>query len=194
MKKILFPVIAVLICCLYVSCNSSTGGGMSDKAKKNLDNANAIAHMFETGDWSKIGDYIAADGVDHTGMDANGKSAEVKGLDNLKAEFARMGGTMSDMKNEDVKSFADDDYVFQWLKESWTAKTADMGMTPGKRYTMNAIEVSKFNADGKLTDHWSFANVSDMMAMMTPPGNMGGGNMMDTTKMNKMDSSKMKKK
>src|ERR1700760_1105499 len=93
---------------LCFSCNQQAG--MSDTAKKNLETADAIVKMFETGDWSKSGDYIATDAVDHSGMDGH----DVVGLDSIKASFTRMGTMMSDMKNEVVKEVADDEYTFQW--------------------------------------------------------------------------------
>ena len=163
MKELLFAGSAVLTCCL-LACSGNMGnqGGMSDKAKKNLAAGEAVAKMFESGDFSKVGDYIAADAVDHTGMNGG----EVKGLDSMKAEFSRMGDMMSNMKNEIVKEIADDDYAFQWMKESGTMKVDEMGMKAGTAYAFNAIEVSKFNADSKVTDHWSFMNMNDMMKMM----------------------------
>jgi predicted ester cyclase len=150
---------------------------MSDKAKKNLASAQAIVKMFESGDFSKVGDYIANDAVDHTGM-----NGETKGLDNIKAEFNSMGQTMSDMKNDAVKEVADDDYVFQWVKESWTQKKDEMGMKAGSKNSFDVIEVSKFNADSKVTDHWSFINANDMMKMMPQQSTE---NKTDTTTKNK---------
>jgi hypothetical protein len=95
---------------------------------------------------------------------------------------AESKNTMSNAKMETTKELADDDYVFQWMKESWTQTKEAMGMKPGD-YSFNMIEVSKFNADGKVTDHWSFMDVNDMMKMM-PPQAMNGD-----ASMNKMDSS-----
>ena len=86
---------------------------------------------------------------------------------------------------ETVKELADDDYVFQWMKESWTQTKESMGMKPGD-YSFNMIEVSKFNADSKVTEHWSFMDVNDMMKMM-PQAPMGNGE-----QMNKMDSAAKK--
>lgn len=180
MKKLSVPFLFVLST-LVTSCNNQQAG-MSDRARKNLETATAIAKMFESHDWSKVGDYIAADAVDHSGP-----RGEVKGLDNIKAEFQEFGNTMSDMKNEVVKELADDDYAFQWMKESWTLTKDDMGMKAGSKMNTDAIEVSKFNADGKVTDHWSFISVNDMMKMM-PQGNMGNMGA-DTSKM-KMDTTK----
>ena|SRR5213075_2641508 len=179
MKKLLVPFV-ILFVVFCTSC-SNQQSGMSDRAKKNLETATAVAKMFESHDWSKTGDYIAADAVDHSGP-----RGEVKGLDNIKAQFNEFGNSMSDMKNEVVKEVADDEYVFQWMKESWTQTKDEMGMKAGSKMNMDAIEVSKFNSEGKITDHWSFISMNDMMKMMQmPQGNMS----MDTSKM-KMDTTK----
>lgn len=161
---------------LYFFSCSNTNGSTSDKAKKNLDNARAIAKSFETKDISKLDDYIDKDVLDHAAP-----GGEAKGIDNVKKMFQEMQGSMSGAKMETVKEIADDDYVFQWMKESWTQTKESMGMKPGS-YDFNMIEVSKFNADSKVTEHWSFIDVNDMMKMM-PAAPMN-----DSTSMNKMDS------
>ena len=48
----------------FFSCNS---GGESATAKKNKEVNDAIMKAYEAGDFSKMGDYIAADAVDHGG-------------------------------------------------------------------------------------------------------------------------------
>ena len=162
MKKFI-AIISVGFICLLTSCAGKNEGGMSDKAKKNLEASQAVSKMFESGDWSKIGDYIATDAVDHAGM-----NGDIVGLDSIKAAFAMYGTMMSDMKNETVVEMANDDYVMSWMKESWTMKVDGMGMKAGSKNSWNAIEVSKFK-DGKSTDHWSFISWGDMMKMMPPP-------------------------
>lgn len=164
-----------LSCFAMFSCTNNTSS-MSEKAKKNLENARAVAKSFETKDISKLNDYIADDVVDHAAP-----GGESRGIDNLKKMFTQMEGTMSDSKMDIVKEIADDDYVFQWMKESWTQTQESMGMKPGN-YSFNMIEVSKFNADSKITEHWSFIDVNDAMKMM--PQTMSG----DSSSMNKMDT------
>jgi hypothetical protein len=194
MKKFLIPAMAAMFICL-LSCNqpssTASSAGESDRAKKNLETAKTVSEMFDKNDFSKIGDYIATDAVDHSGM-----NGEVKGLDSLKKEFEGFASMMKDSKTESVKTVADDDYVFQWNKESWTDAYDDpkMMMKAGEHHTMDAIHVTKHNADGKITDHWGFVSMNDMMKMMGDAMKMmpGGTNMnkmpMDTTK------SKMQKK
>lgn len=160
MKKFLFiPVLSSAL--FFTSCNS--GGGISPAAQKNLDANHGIQKAFETKDFSKIGDYIAEDGVDH----ANEKG-DVKGLANLKAEFEKMAAMTEGDKMTIVKELADDEYVMSWARYSGKMKTEGMGMKPGDPFDMAAIEVSKFK-DGKVTEHWSFADMAEMMKMMAPP-------------------------
>lgn len=166
MKKFLF-IISVAALFFISSCSDKKEGtgGMSEKAKKNMEVNNAILKMFETGDWSKVGDYIATDAVDHAGP-----KGDIVGLDSLKAYFAQMGQMMSNMKNEVVKTLADDEYVMSWVKGSGTAKMdlPEWGMKAGQTHTGNSVEVSKFR-DGKVVEHWTFMNAGEMMQMM------GGG-------------------
>ena len=176
MKRYLTIIVLGCSCLLFACKDKDNEGGMSDKAKKNLETSNAIVKMFESGDMSKIGDYIAADAVDHAGM-----KGDIVGLDSIKAAFAMYQTLMSDMKNETVRELADDEYVFQWLKESWVNKTDGMGGKVGEKQSMDAIEVSKFK-DGKVTEHWAFISYTDMMKMMNQAGdNNNMTNQPDTT-------------
>ena len=166
MKKLAFAFSAVILSCLITCTNNTAHEGGSEKAHKNMENLKAALSMFEKGDYSKAGDYIATDGVDHSSP-----KGEVKGLDNLKAMFAEMSSAMSDVKNEIKKELADDDYSMVWLRQTWTQKTDDpmMGMKAGQQGDMETVEVCKHGADGKITDHWGFMSMADMMKMMSKP-------------------------
>jgi len=158
MKKLVVAFSAIALFALF-ACNSNSGG-MSDKAKKNLENARAISKTFETKDLSKLGDYIDSNVIEHASPDGN-----QKGLENLKKSFEEMIGAMSDAKMEAVQEMANDDYVFQWLDESWTQTKEAMGMQPGQ-YNFKVVEVSKFNTDSKVIEHWAFMDFNDMTKMM----------------------------
>ena len=43
------------------------------------------------------------------------------------------------------------------------------GMKTGQAYNTSAIEVTRFNNDGKATEHWEFVTMADAAKMM------GGG-------------------
>ena len=164
MKKLFF-ILAVVILNSLIACNSDAGG-MSATAKKNKEVNDAITKALEAGDFSKMGDYIAADAVDHAGW-----TGEVKGLDNIVADMKKYHEQMSDMKMETIRTMADDEYVMTWSKVSGTAKTDGMGMKAGQKMDMAGIDVAKFK-DGKAVEHWLFMDPNDMMKMMAPSMNM----------------------
>ena len=164
MKKLFFILVVVILNSL-IACNSNAGG-MSATAKKNKEVNDAITKALEAGDFSKMGDYIATDAVDHAGS-----TGEVKGLDNIVADMKKYHEQMSDMKMETIRTMADDEYVMTWSKVSGTAKTDGMGMKAGQKMDMTGVDVAKFK-DGKAVEHWLFMDPNDMMKMMAPSMNM----------------------
>mgnify|MGYP001050113149 CR=1 FL=1 len=139
----------------FLACNSG-GGGMSATAKKNKEVNDAIMKAYEAGDFSKMGDYIAADAVDH-----GGEKGDVKGLENIVSEMKRYREMMPDMKSTVIKEMVDDEYVFYWASVSGTMQ--------GKAMTMTSLDVTKFK-DGKAIEHWVFMDPKEMMAMMQESG------------------------
>ena len=135
-----------------ISFSCKNEGGMSATAKKNLEVNDAIMKAYEAGDFSKMGDYIAADAVDH-----GGEMGDVKGLDSIIAEMKRYRGMVTDMKYISKKELADDEYVFTWA-------TMECKME-GKPMKMSAIDVSKFK-DGKAVEHWVYMDPKEMAQMM----------------------------
>jgi len=169
MKKLFF-ILAVVIMNSLIACNSDAGG-TSTTAKKNTEVNDAIMKAYQAGDFSKMGDYIAADAVDH-----GGSTGEVKGLDNIVADMKKYHEQMPDMKLEKIREMADDEYVMTWAKMSGTPKTDGMGMKAGQKVEMTSIDVAKFK-DGKAVEHWIFMDPNDMMKMMMPSdGQMPMGN------------------
>ena len=114
----------------------------------------AIMKAYEAGDFSKMGDYIAADAIDH-----GGEQGDVIGLENIVADMKRYHAMMPDMKSTMTKALADDEYVFTWAKMSGTMN--------GTKMEMSSVDVSKFK-DGKAVEHWIYMDPKDMMNMMPP--------------------------
>jgi predicted SnoaL-like aldol condensation-catalyzing enzyme len=158
MKKLLF-IISAGFFCLLISCNSKKeGGGMSEKAKKNLEASHIVNDAFKSGDPSKIDSVVASDFVNHTDRGDVGR-------DSLKAMISQMK-KMGDMKMNLLKEFADDDYVFSQMEFTGTSN-GEMGMPKGP-YDMHAIQVVRFK-DGKAVEHWEYSLFAEMMKMMPPP-------------------------
>lgn len=156
-EKICF-LTAIAFACFVTSCSNQ--GGLSVQAKKNLDAQHGITKAFETKDFSKLGDYIAEDFVDHAG-----ETGDIRGLANARAEFERMVAGLESDTTIIIKELADDEFVMSWLRFTGTLKTDMMGMKAGSKYDMAAIELTKFK-DGKAVEHWSFMQPADMMNMM----------------------------
>ncbi len=167
MKKFLFVSTAVILCCCMACSNK--GGGISDKAQKNLDASHIVGNAFETGKTDSIDYAVASDFVDHSGMGD-------KNRDSLKAEITAFHAATKDSKTETMQEFANDDYVMSWVRFTGTSD-GSIGMPKGP-YDMHAIEVVKFK-DGKAIEHWGYMEAREMMKMMAPP-----------TMDNKMDSTK----
>jgi predicted SnoaL-like aldol condensation-catalyzing enzyme len=185
MRQLFIAASAVLLC--FCSCkNKTTVAGESKDtamAQKNLDASHEVNKAFETGNVSALDSVIADDFVDHTDR------GDKKGRDSLKAMVKMVHDNFKDMKMEVLKEFADNDYVFSWMRYSGNSDGA-MGVPKGP-YDMHSIEVVKFK-DGKAVEHWGYADMQEMAKMMGQGTNM---NQMDKNKMemNKADSSKMKK-
>jgi len=162
MKKHLTIVASALICC-FTACTTKPEGGLSDAAQKNVDASHGVTKCFETKDFTKLGDYIAADAVDHSG-----EHGDIKGLDSMKAAFEKEMAGIENMKSDLIKELADSGYVMAWYRFSGTWKNTEMGHKGGETFDMKALEVSRFK-DGKAVEHWEMMEPGDVVKMM---GNM----------------------
>jgi predicted SnoaL-like aldol condensation-catalyzing enzyme len=150
----------------FASCNNNADKAEAKgnpEAEKNLAAVHGINKAIETGDVSKLGDYIAADAIDHSG-----EGGDLKGLDSIKAHLAMVKDMGTDMKAETIKEFADSNTVIQWMRYTGVCKMPMGAMPAGSHYDMVTVHVSKFK-DGKATEHWEFMTMADMMKMMPPP-------------------------
>jgi len=168
MKKLFF-ILAVVILNSLIACNSDADG-MSATAKKNKEVNTSIMKAYEAGDFSKMGDYIAPDAVDHSG-----ETGDVKGLDSIVALMKRYRDQTDNMKTEVLREMADDEFVIVWSRVSATAKADMMGMKAGQSYTMTGVDIAKFK-DGKAVEHWLYMDPNELMKMMMPSMNMPSTN------------------
>lgn len=163
-KRDLLPGLAIL---LALSCNHQKEGGRSAAAQKNLEAAHGISKCFETKDFSKLGDYVAADAVDHAG-----ENGDIRGVENMKADYAKMSGTFTSLKSEVIKELADDEFVMSWMRFTGVMSGDLYGKKAGDTMVSSSIELSKCR-DGKVIEHWTFMEPAEMMKMtggsMPPP-------------------------
>ena len=173
MKKVLFATSTILVCFL-ISCKD--GSGSNSQNEKNLANNREIYKAIETGDVSKIKDYIDKDAVDHGGPDGQ----EIKGGDSILAMIGSIHNSFTDLKMEIIADATSGDYVFTLSRlTGTTTANPGMGMPPNKKMDSKSVDVVKVK-DGKAIEHWSFIDPKDMMEMMP----MEKGMPVDTTKLN----------
>lgn len=155
MKKFIAPAIAFFL----FSCNS---GGPSPIVQKNMDAMHGVRDCFDKKDFSKLGDYVTEDAIDHAG-----EHGDIKGLGAMRTQFEKWSGEVDDPKTETIKELYDEEYGMSWNRYSGISKKDQMGLKAGDKMEMTSIEVAKFK-DGKITEHWTFMTMDEMMKAMGP--------------------------
>jgi hypothetical protein len=177
MRKILLIALAAI---LLQSCTEKAeSGGHSEKAKKNSESMNGIIRAIESRDLSKLDQYMAADIVDHAAM-----GGPTRGIEGVKADLEQQMQFTSGTKIEVLKELADDEYVMSWLRFRGTITQDYMGMKKGDSMTATAIELGRFNDEGKAVEHWTFMEPGEMMKMMggsQPPADSANAAKPDST-------------
>jgi predicted SnoaL-like aldol condensation-catalyzing enzyme len=131
--------------------------------EKSLAKNKEVYKAIETGDVSKIRDYIAKDAVDHGGG-PNGQ--DVKGGDSILTMLAGIHKSFTDLKMEVISDAINGDYVFTMVRlTGTTTATPGMGFPPNKKMDSKSVDVVKLK-DGKAVEHWEFVDPNEMMAMM----------------------------
>jgi predicted SnoaL-like aldol condensation-catalyzing enzyme len=131
--------------------------------EKNLAHNKEIYKAIETGDVSKIKDYIDKDAVDHGGG-ANGQ--DVNGGDSIITMLGNIHNSFTDLKMEVIADATNGDYVFSLVHlTGTTTANPGMGMPPNKKMDSKSVDVVKMK-NGKAIEHWEFMDPKEMMEMM----------------------------
>jgi len=169
MRKLPFVLGAALFC-LILACQTTVStdppaaekpSAADEAAAKNLETSHVVNKAFETGDFSAVRALLAEDAVDHSGQ-----TGDIKGADSILAMMQSWAKMATNMKSSVIKELADKEYVFQWMKSTGTMAEDGFGMKKGESFDSEAIEVTKFNGEGKMTEHWTFMSYAEMAKMM----------------------------
>ncbi|MEO7765920.1 MAG: ester cyclase, partial [Ferruginibacter sp.] len=80
--------------------------------------------------------------------------------------ISHIKNSFTDLKMDIISDAADGDYVFTLSRMAGTTNaTPGMGMPPNTKQDATGVDVVKFK-DGKITEHWSYMDMKDMMKMM----------------------------
>lgn len=105
--------------------------------QKTLEADNALLKAFETGDVSKLDNYISADFLNHTGGNV--------GVDSLKSGIKKFHASFKPAKMESKRQLTDGEYVADWVRYT--------GVNPAM--VIEGIEMTKYH-NGKALEHWFF--------------------------------------
>jgi ketosteroid isomerase-like protein len=157
MKSLLF--LTGMYCIAVLAGCQDKSSALSATAQKNLETAKNIRDAIASKDMAKLGDFIAADCIDHSG-----DHGDIKGLDSIKAQI-QVYRAMADEKTDIIKELADDDYVMSWEHNTGKYLTTGYGHKTGDPFDLQEIEIIRFK-DGKAVEHWSMMPPADVMKMM----------------------------
>ena len=129
----------------------------------------AVNNCMDNGTVDELDKYIAADAVDHQ-LDPSITSNT--GLAGIKDVFRYYHNIFPDMKTTIHSMAVSGDTLFGYCTSVGTATQPFMGMPAGQKMTLNAVDVVVFK-DGKLSEHWGFMDMSDVMGMMQQSQMMG---------------------
>lgn len=162
MKKLLLAGRLFLLFAI-ISCNDSakSDAGSASKPISHKDHIMSVYAGIESGDMSKMDEFVADDIVDH------GDMGDVKGRDSVKKMLGDIHNHFSNLKMNVVTEATDasGDYHFSLVNMTGTTKDASMGMPANTNVDRTSVDVVKFT-NGKASEHWGFVNASEMMKMM----------------------------
>jgi predicted SnoaL-like aldol condensation-catalyzing enzyme len=183
MKKGFFALAAGIL--LLIACNQATENANEARkddasiTQRNSDHTREIYKAIQSGDVSKLDSFITNDVIDHEGN--NGK--DIVGLDSLKHYLGNIHNYFDNMKMDVVSEATspDGDYHFSLVRMTGKAKENPWGMPVGHEMDDMGIDLMKIR-DGKISEHWSFTSMKDMMEMMQGMGSGTPPVKTDTTK------------
>lgn len=83
--------------------------------------------------------------------------------------LVKMHNDIKDVKFEILSNAYDNGYSFTMSRLTGTTVNEWNGRPPHSKVYEIGIEVVKFREDGKATDHWHYADISQIMQMMSMP-------------------------
>ncbi len=162
MKKLLFAVASASF--LLIACNNdATNGTASAKdstIEKNLASNKKVYKAFETGDRAVLDSFISSDAVDHAGPNGTTLSG-----DSVKNMLADMHNHVKDLSINIITAAANDDYIFTYNEFTGTTTDSTWGMPAGSKIDEKSVDLVRVK-DGKMVEHWAFADPNEMMKRM----------------------------
>ncbi len=151
MKEHLLLIVSTLFLITACKNNEQTSPSSGDLAiikqdsldKRNKQIALGCIHAFDSGDLDYIISHHAKDHVNY------GEGKPVRGIDPTTTELRKVRSMLKEWKSSNELAVADNNYVFVYQNFDASLK-AD---PTGKTHHFRAVEIFKFNEDGKIIQH-----------------------------------------
>ncbi len=185
MKKLLFGALALSLCSI-ISCTdkkTTSETNASSSSETNRMNNGTIYRAIETGDMSKVDEFISENIVDH------GMMGDIHGRDSVKAMLADVHNHFSNLKLESIAeaTTTDNQYHFALVRTTGTTTTDKMGMPVNTPVDQMSVDVVRIK-DNKAVEHWVYDDPRMVMKMMETTKNMTAPNMSSGNKGNMSDT------
>lgn len=174
MKQVFFALAAAAV---LISCNDSAkvagANDQNDAAKKNTENIKEVYRAIETGDVSKMKEYVSEDFIDHNAMPDN---SDIKGRDSVLKMISEINTYFEPgFKMEYMGDATSEDGTWQYsmVRMKGKAKQNPWGMPVGMDIDDTSVDVVKLK-DGKATEHWGFMSMKDFNEIMMSMQNGAG--------------------
>jgi predicted ester cyclase len=122
----------------------------------------SVVKVLEGGSVDQLDSYCTPDMVEH---DIDPMVTKNTGIAAVKDIFNNYHKIFPDMKAEIHNMAVNGDYLFAYITFTATTSQSFMGMPAHHKFTMNSVDLIRFNGD-KMAEHWGFTSDSDMMNMM----------------------------
>lgn len=161
MKKLIF--LAICFMTVFSSCKDTDDNHKTDDSMSadNMANNRKIFTAIEQGDSAMVRSLLTDDAIDHGGN----MGKDVVGAGSIAHMLADLHNHVKDMKIEVIKDATNGDYYFALTRMTGTTTDNAWGMPAGTKLDSKAVEVTTIK-DGKLYEHWNFADPNEMMEMM----------------------------
>ncbi len=121
-----------------------------------------VIEVINGGNLDLVDSLIAADFVEHAAP-----PGVPQGRDSFRTMIPMLRSAFPDLEYSIEDQVAEGDRVAQRLVGHGTMRGSFMGMEPtGKRAEWQEMHIHRFDADGKLAEHWETSNELGMMAQL----------------------------
>ncbi len=121
-----------------------------------------VIELIKGGNLDLVENLIAANFIEHAAPPGT-----PQGRDSFRAMIPMLRSAFPDLEYTIEDQFAEGDRVAQRLVGHGTMQGSFMGMPPtGKRAEWQEMHIHRFDAEGKLAEHWETSNELGMMAQL----------------------------